>query len=205
MKRVSNKLTIVVICVVVLSILVGGIAFKIIPPSLQIYFAGVAGCNVSDEILGKDDPKFEGVKFWEPPLAHIYRWKQLVSEENFVVNDSLTKNDSVYHIFLTASDSTENVCDNEILEMVNYYHRLGAPIDHYNDRGFTPLHESILMQNISMARSFLKLNANRNMVVKKEGSPVDNMNVIELAVYVQGKNPEEEIPAMMVKLLKNEI
>ena len=191
--KLSSKIVVIVCTIMLSATILGAVAaFKFMPTSIQVYFAGIAGCDLSDEVLGKDDPKFEGVKFWEPPLAQIYRWKQLVVSEDFVVNDSLSTNESVYHILLTASDNTKYTCDNEIITFVKHYFELGAPVDHMNDRGFTPIHEAIITGNVNFVSLLKDLDSNLNLKVIKAGSPVDDFNSRELAQYFLEKNPGDK-------------
>jgi len=166
------------------------ISFKIIPASTQVYLAGIAGCEISNEELAEGDPEFEGIKWWEPYISHAYRIKQMNMGGSFVINDSFSENESVYHLLLTASDSTKEICDKEIISLVQNYGKLGANINHYNDRGFTPLHEAVIMKNIPLIATFLELGADRGLEVKNPSYKISGMNTNEMIEFFINRNPE---------------
>ena len=43
-----------------------------IPSSIQVYFAGVAGCNFDQQALAERDPQFEKIKWWELSISTVF-------------------------------------------------------------------------------------------------------------------------------------
>ena len=192
MKGKNNTLSVISAIALITIVLVLVAAFKIMPTSVQVYFAGIAGCNLPNADLLEEGSQFKEVKFWEPPLAYIYRWKQLTSAEAFIIDDDLVSNESVFHLLLTASDGTNNKCDTQITDFVKYYYNEGAPIDHVSERGFTPIQEAIITKNINMIRLFKDLGANLDLKVNKNGSPLNGLNAKKIAEYLLEKNPGDD-------------
>jgi ankyrin repeat protein len=178
-------------------------AKTLIPPSIQVFFAGVAGCNIDQQALSENDSQFEGTKWWEYPLMHIFNIDQRYFARQFVVSDSVIQNASVYHILLAASDETGAACDKEILSLLDRYSEIGAPIDHYGDNGLTALQEAIITQNISIVKALLENGADKTLRTRIDRPSINGLDAIELAEYFSYKNPNDpEISAMLSELKK---
>jgi len=181
------------------------LATILVPPSVQVYIAGVAGCKNLNAALIENDARFKQVEYWERPLALVFRWKQMLFGGSFIVTDFLTNNESVFHILLTASDNTNRLCDGEILGLVAQYHKLGAPIDYYNERGYTPLQEAVITGNENFVRVLLSLGADKTLRTRGSHTSIYDMNAIEIAEFFHSKNPDIERRELITKLLRGEI
>lgn len=175
-----------------------------IRPSIQVYFAGVAGCDFDQQAL-VEDSQFEKVKWWEYPLMHIFKFEQMYFTNEFVITDVVTQNTSVYHILLIASDATKSSCDKEVFSLLNSYTKLGAPIDYYSENGLTALQEAVITTNVPFIKALLINGADPSLKTRISRPSINGLNAIELAEYIVSKSPNNAKRNAVLAVLKNEI
>ena len=176
-----------------------------VPPSIQVYLASVAGCDIDQQALAAEDPQFEQIKWWEYPLMHIYKFEKLYFASEFVITDFVTQNASVYHLLLVASDETKSTCNKEIFSLLNSYSKLGAPIDHYSDNGLTPLQEAVITKNVPFIKVLLMNGADLSLKTRISRPSIKGLDAIELAEYFVSKKPSNLKINAVLTALKNEI
>ena len=199
-----KKVVILSFVIAVAAVLYG--ATKIfIPPSIEIYFASVAGCKFDEKALSENDSQFEKIKLWEYPLMHAYRFKHWYLSRNYIVSDWLVENQSVFHILVTSSDNTLGMCDENIIRMLKRYKEHGAPINHYNSQGFTALHEAVILQNISLSKALVESGSNVELRVNSSTSSINGLNVREIIELFASKNPNQHVWDKMNQIMSNEI
>lgn len=176
-----------------------------VPPSIEVYFAALSGCDIDEEALAKEDPQFEKIKWWEHILMRVYRIEQMYFTNEFVVSDFVVQNSSVYHLLLVASDETQNSCDQEVFALLNRYNDQGAPINHFNEQGLTALQDAVISRNKPFVEILLASGANPNLKTQIKGSSISNMSSIEIAEFFISKNAHKQEFGALLEAMKNEI
>jgi len=200
-----RKISFVILCLIFVVVGSYATAKIFIPPSIEVYFAGISGCDINEESLSKNEPNFQRIKWWERLLTHIYRFEQKNLKNEFVITDSLTEDSSVYHIMLLASDNTASYCDSEITSLIREYRKLGVPIDLLNADGLTALHEAVIMKNQPIIQVLVESGANIDLKNSKIESPISGMSAIEIANFFLTRKPDDKEIKSIIKLLENEI
>ena len=172
-------------------------AFNIVPVSLQVYLSGIATCDITDNELKAIDPLFEKTKFWEKPLAHFYRWKQINLGGPMTFSDSIAGDISAPHVLLTASGGTGGKCDKEILELLKHYIEHGAPLNYYDSLGYTALHLAVIFKKANFVRLLLENGANINLKVNNKKSKINGMSSIEIATLFSKKNNSKDLQTII--------
>lgn len=173
----------------------------VIPDSVKIYMAAVAGCDIPEERIKQQDPNFEAVKWWETPLAHIYRVRYSYFSTEMILNDSLVEDISVLNALITTSQNNFGVCDAQILPMFKTFIQAGAPVNHYTDQGLTVLHEAILFEKVEFVEALTNGGADTSQTVKYDGV-ISGKNAVELATFLAEKNRSAALTAITAILKK---
>jgi hypothetical protein len=172
-----------------------------IPPSFQVTYAAIAGCNKQKQIQDGDGALFQEFGYLEPYIPYLFRWDQIALSDNFVISDRLVNNQSVFHLLLTASDIGRSDCDNEIIELAQHYQSRGAQIDQFNGYGMTPLQEAVITRNEVFVRLYLELGANKNLKVKSKNASIRGKDVSQIVQLFRERNPDDLQLARIERLL----
>jgi hypothetical protein len=155
--------------------------------------ASVATCENLEEGLRKTpDPQFEGIKFWEKPLALLYRAKYWLHGGPTTISDSLAGKSNVFIGFLVASDNTGGECDQEILSLLRRYLDDSRSLDDYDILGYTALHVAIVHQKIDFVRALLDGGADTSLVVRTDNELINNKDARELALWFDEKKKNQD-------------
>lgn len=181
------------------------VAKMVIPKSVEIYFAGIAGCTIDEEAWAASDPQFDSIKWWERVLTHVYRIEQNLFEPDFLISDWVNPNISALHILIVASDETAGQCDHEIIEMMKLYIEQGAPIDYLDTSGLTPLQTSVLFGNYQIAELLFFAGADADIPNQRTDSSLSGMSAREIASLFALKNPTDDVQTSISGLLNDEM
>jgi len=178
-------------------------ALRIMPMSIQVYMAGIATCDITDEEIGKSDSNFKGKKIWEYPLAYFYRWNQWNFDKPMVFHDPLSNEEiSSLQVLLTASDSTHGICDNEILSLFGQYIKRGVPIDYQGSNGFTALHEAIIFSKVEFVRLLIENGADINIKVNRKNKKSNGMGALEFTKLIRSQTSDPNLKEIEILISK---
>ena len=156
----------------------------LVPPSIQIYFAGVAGCDINEAEISKKDPDFDGVNFWEPPLSQYYRLREWYLGGNKTISDEIAGTISPYHALLAAYDQHGHECGENIEALFKRYIDQGIPVNQISSIGYSPLHEAIIARDIPLIELLVNADADLNLKVTSDNQNIKGMNAIELTKHM---------------------
>lgn len=178
--------------------------FVIVPPSVQISLAGVAGCEASQEQWrAHSDERFKRVEFWEERLAYIYRiherfWPRLE------VSDSAFEQGTSLHVLLTISDHSPKICDSVILPLFEHYIVSGVDINAYDHYGVTALHQAIIFRKVGFVEFLLENSADKSLPVKREEVSIHGMDALEIVEHFRPHSDDPKLKAI-TRILEGEI
>lgn len=182
---VKQKLGIAAILIALVSVGLVAASFVLVPHSIRLYMASTATCqDLGEALAASADPQFEGTKFWEVPLARLYRLKYWHHGGPTEVDDWAGGESNVFAVFLTAADGTGGQCDLEILELQQRYLDGSRSLDDFDVTGYTALHQAIIFHKTDFVQAYLKGGANRLLTVRSDNEATNNKNAVELAVIV---------------------
>ena len=180
-------------------------SFVLVPHSARLYMASMATCQDLEEALrSSPDPQFEGIKFWEGPLARIYRLKYWHHGGPTKVDDWVSGETSVFNVFVTASDSTGGRCDVDILSLLERYLNGSRTLDDYDVTGYTALHQAIIFQNADFVHALLEGGADRSLAVRSGNERVNNKSAVELAIWFSEQEYSRPSSKQIAEMLVNE-
>jgi len=144
--------------------------------------ASTATCpELGEALADSSDPLFKGIKFWEIPLAKLYRTKYWYLGGPTMVDDWAVGESNVFTVFIIAADATGGHCDMEILELQQRYLDGSRSVDDYDATGYTALHQAIIFHKPDFVEAYLNGGANRLLTVRSDNDFTNNKNAIELA------------------------
>ena len=181
----KRKLGMAALLIALVSVGLVAASFVLVPHSIRLYMASIATCHdLDDALITSADPQFEGTKFWEVPLAKLYRLKYWHHGGPTAVDDWAGGESNVFIVFLTAADGADGKCDLEILELQQRYLDGSRSLDDYDVTGYTALHQAIILHKTDFVRAYLKGGANRLLAVRSDNETTNNKNAVELAVTI---------------------
>lgn len=166
--------------------------------------ASTATCQKLGEALAVSaDPQFEGIKFWEKPLARLYRTKYWYFGGPTLVDDWAVGESNVFTVFVIAADRTGGQCDFEILELQQRYLDGSRSLDDYDETGYTALHQAIIFHKSDFVKAYLNGGANKLLAVRSDNESTNNKNAIELATTIASFEYSPPISDQIAEMLLN--
>lgn len=175
-------------------------AFFVVPPSVQVFLAGMAGCDVPDDLVAVRGPEFRRFFLTIRPVAALYRLKEAHSDGPYILNDEFADDLSVYHALVTAAEATGGRCNAEVTQLAERYIELGAPMDHYNRRGLTALHEAVMFGQVDLVRVLVLNGADGQLRVRATDTPLYGMTSVEIAEYMTARTRNASRDAIVALL-----
>jgi hypothetical protein len=195
-----KKVVLLLVAALMMSVLL--IGDSLVPKSIRVSLAGVAGCDFPEERLKRDDPNFKGVQLWEIPFSYVQRIRYLMFPPTEIINDQFSDNITPLNLLLTSSTGYYGKCDEQILALFKRVSANGVSIDHYTPQGLTAIHEAVIFKRVEFLSILLKSGANSTLKTKYEGS-INNMTALEIAMFFNSKKESEELTTI-IKILQPE-
>ncbi len=185
--------------ILVIALFIGALvaAEILVPDSVQIYMAGVAGCEFDEEKIASNDADFEELKFWEPSLSRYYRLREWVMGGDPVIVDDVAGTISPYHALLTAHGRYGALCDTNIRALFQRYIDQGVPVNQISSLGCTPLHEAVIVKSVELVKLLMQAQADVSLPVQSEDSQTKGMTALEIAQLFESKNDDANIQLIL--------
>ena len=164
----------------------------LIPESLRITLASVAGCNITQEQLNKEEQFYDSELFWVIPYSYMQRGRYSVFPPKAVVNDGIVEEITSLHILLTTSSAFEGKCDEQILSMFHSFAKSNFNINHESLLGLTALHEAVILKKVEFAEVLVSSGASLEIKNNFEGV-INGMTAKEMAEFFYSKRKSDEL------------
>ena len=166
--------------------------------------ASVATCEDLEKGLRiSPDPQFKGIKFWEKPLANLYRLKYWHHGGPTTISDWVSGDATVFTAFLAASENTGGLCDPEILRLMQRYIDGSRSLDDYDATGLPALHQAIIFKKKEFVRMLLDGGADRSLVARTDNPRIQNMDAVALAIWFSEQENSTPASAEIATMLVN--